>query len=44
MEFSGCTDYLIAMLPLDEHSCQDQIFVMVFFNLIFVNFYTVKSL
>ncbi len=30
MEFSGCTDYLIAMLPLDEHSCQDQIFVMVF--------------
>ncbi len=30
MEFSGCTDYLIAMLLLDEHSCQEQIFVMVF--------------
>ncbi len=33
MEFSGCTDYLISMLLLDEHSCQEQIFVIVFFKL-----------
>ncbi len=28
MEFSGYTDELIAMLPLHEHSCEDQIFFM----------------
>ncbi len=43
MEFLGCTDELIAMLLLDEHSCQDQIFVMVFVFL-FLFFYIVKSL
>ncbi len=42
MEFLGCTDELIAMLPLDEHSCEDQIFVMFFFC--FFLFYIVKSL
>ncbi len=31
MEFSGYTDELIAMLPRHEHSCQGQLFVMVFF-------------
>ncbi len=30
MEFLGCTDELIAMLPLDEKSCEDQTFVAVF--------------
>ncbi len=38
MELSGCTDYLIDMLLLDEHSCEDQIFVIVFFVLLFFIF------
>ncbi len=35
MEFWGCTDYLIDILLLDEHSCQDKIFVMVFVGFFF---------
>ncbi len=39
MEFLGYTDELIAMLPFHEHSCEDQIFVMVFI----LFFHIVKS-
>ncbi len=35
MEFFGCTDELIAMLLRDEHSAEEQIFVMFFFFLFF---------
>ncbi len=42
MELLGCTDELIAMLTLDEHSFEDQIFVIIFVFLFFL--YIVKSL
>ncbi len=38
MEFMGCIDELIVMMSLDEHSCEDQIFVMVFVYLFFIYF------
>ncbi len=31
-----CTDELIAMLPLDEESCADQTFVVVFCFFIYI--------
>ncbi len=41
MEFLGCTDELIAMLPLDEQSCEDQIFFFFIYFFIQLSHYRI---